>query len=146
MKKKKVLRSIVLALYWCGFGYVITSFILDNDTIIESIVLGGYCGSLVIYLIKCIFNRISYSKLYKKIKLLFYYLSESHKNRYYCLLKGDTEGAKEFEKIMKMSSNTILKVGPSVVRYKELTKKERKEVQEMFDKTKVLLTTTKPPV
>lgn len=146
MKLKKILRIVGVFLYWFILGNLILLCVLGKNTIIINIALVFYGINILVYIIKYIFERISDSKNVKNYKLIFYYLSQSHKQRYYWLLKGDIEGAKEFEDLMKMCSDTILKVGPSIASYKTITKKEQKEVLEMIDKARVLLTVTQPPV
>ena len=132
--------------YWGIFGYLIGLFFIGKNTIISNIAFGFYIANILIRISKYVFDRIADCKTVKNYKVIFYYLSQSHKARYYCLLKGDIEGAKEFEDLMKTCSDTILKVGPSIAGYKTITKKEQKEVKEILDKTKVLLTVTQPPV
>jgi len=146
MKLRKILRIVGKLAYWFIFGYLIGLCISEKNTTIVNIGLGICIGGFIIYIIKCVFDRISYGKTVKNFKGLFYYLSQSHKARYYCLLRGDTEGVKKFEEIMEMCSKSILQVGPSIAGYKEVTKEERKEVLEMIDKTKELMATIQPPV
>lgn len=146
MKLKKILRKVCVFFYWFLFGVLISFWITGTNTWLTNIALIGYGVNILIHIIKYIYERKESSRNYKKIKELFYYLRESHKARYYCLIRGNPEGAEKFEEIIKMSSDAILKVGTSIASYKELTQKERKEVQEIIDKTKVLLTTTQPPV
>ena len=146
MKLKKILRIVGVFLYWFILGHLISLCVLGKDTAIVNIVLIFYGIHILLHTIKYIFEIISDNKRVKKYKELFYYLSQSHKGRYYCLLKGDTEGAKEFDDLMETCSDTILKVGPSIAQYKTITNKERKEVQEILEKTKELLTVTQPPV
>ena len=146
MKLNKILRGIWRFLYWFILGYLISLCVLEKNTIITNIALVAYGINMLVHIVKYICERSESCKNYKNMKVLFYYLRESHKARYSCLIQGNTKGAQEFEEIIKMSSDAILQVGPSVASYKELTKKELKEVQEIVDKTKVLLTTIQPPV
>ena len=146
MKLKKILRIVGKLAYWFILGYLIGLCVSGKNTTIVNIGLGICIGGLIIYIIKCIFDRIAYSKTVENFKGLFDYMSRSHKARYFCLLKGDTEGAQKFEEVMDMCSNTILKVGPSIAGYKQVTKKEREEVLEIVNKTKELLTTIQSPV
>lgn len=146
MKLKKMLRIVWIFLYWFILGHLISLCVLGKNTIIVNIALIVYGINILVHIIKYIVEIVLDNKRVKKYKMLFYYLKQSHKARYSCLLQGDTKKAKEFEEVMKTCSDAILKVGPSIATYKTITKKERKEVQEIFNKTKVLLTTTKPPV
>ncbi len=146
MKLKKIFRIVGTFLYWFILGHLISLCVLGKNTTIVNIALIFYGINILVHIIKYIIEIILDNKRVKQYKLIFYYLSQSHKGRYHCLLKGDLEGAKEYEDIMKMCSDTILKVGPSIAGYKTITKKEQKEVKEILDKTKVLLTVTQPPV
>jgi len=120
--------------------------ILGVNSTVLNVLSWFYAITIVIYIVRYIYYRVSYGKTVKGFKGVYYYLKESHKARYYCLLRGDTKTAKEFEEIMDMCSETIFKVGPSIIGYKGITEKERKEVKEILEKSKVLLTTTQPPV
>lgn len=147
MKLKKILRTVLRTVYWFMFGYLVGArFIGGVDTFFVNAALVVGVIIILIYIIKYIYNRKSFSKRYKGLKLLFYYLTKSHKARYYCLIQGDTEKAEEYQEIMDECSNTILKYGPSIMSGKEATKKERKELQEIINETKVLITKIQPPV
>ena len=146
MKLKKILRVVLYIVYWVLFGYVLTTVILGKANWMLRAAFGFYIGNIILYIIKYAFDRIAYSKTVKNFKLLFHYLTQSHNHRYSCLLKGDLVAAKEFEELIKMCSDAILQVGPNIVQYKEITRKERKEVNEIIDKTKVLINTIQPPV
>ena len=146
MKLKKILRVVYRAIYWFSFGYILALRISGENTIIINIALVAGCLNIITNIIQYILKRISYGKFIKNFKKMFYYMSVSHKARYGCLLAGDINGAKEYEELISSSSDTILKIGSSVVENKDISPKEQKEIQEIIDKTKVLITQIQPPV
>ena len=146
MKLKGILRIVGRILYWVILGHLISLCISGNSTIIVKIVLGFYFASILFYIFNYISNRRLCARTIKGYKDVFDYFSRSHSARYYCYLKGDLEGAKAFEEIMNMCTDTIFKIGPNILKYKETTNKERQEIQKMMDKAKVLLNQIQPLV
>ena len=146
MKLKKSLRIVGRILYWFILGHLIALCISGKNTIIVKIVLGLYFASILFFIFNYISNRRLCERTIKGYKVVFDYFSKSHSARYYCYLNGNVEGAKAFEEVMDMCTDTIFKIGPNILRYKETTNRERKEVQEMMDKAKVLLEQIQPPV
>jgi len=146
MKLKKILRIVGTFIYWFILGYLISECVFGDNTVIVNVALIFYGINILVHITKLILEIVLDNKRFKKYKLLFYYLTQSHKARYSCLLQGDTKGAIEYEDLMKKCSDAILKVGPSMSKYKTLTKKDRKEIQKIFDETKVLITKIQPSV
>lgn len=146
MKSKKILRIAFWSLYLSGFlSYIILAF-LGKITLIGSITLGVYCGSITIYIILYIFESARYNKRLKMYKEVYECAKFSHGKRYQCYLNGNREEIKEWTDVFNDTVNSLMYAGDLLIKDKRASKKAQKEIQDIMDKSKLLITTIRPPV
>ena len=142
MKIKRFLRAFFAGVYWGWFIVLIILLFMGKTTVLGNIALILYGVNIFLD----IASIIRYNALLHKYRYLYKCLESFHKERYYLCFSGTKEEVNKYTKLVEECAGTILDVSIHLTQYSRATKKQIKEVQEIVDKTKALLTTLQPPV
>lgn len=146
MKKKKVFREvlsiIIEFIFNFGFGITLSRIVLgriDPVTIIcfcicligtfKDFIIIGICKLIIKYLENITYNN--YKKSFKSLKIV-------HIQRYRAYLSGETERIKKVSKDYEEFSIWIIKEGKKLLDESSLSKKKKRQIQEIIDKTREL--------
>ncbi|MGN1301840.1 MAG: hypothetical protein ACI4U9_04905 [Clostridia bacterium] len=142
MKVKKVLRKVWSVLYWIAVCDITLRFIMGKaDVMCIIAVCITYAGFLLNGILSLV-KIISTYKAHKVYKEGYDYLKAVHKARYKLYFSGDKEEIETYSKEIERYGNILISIGEDRMKDAKLSKKIRKEIQEIIDGTKKLMTTT----
>ena len=134
-------RKVVIGIFLCLYAMLTILFWQGKTNIFGNVVFSALTILIVLKLVK----KLKYNNTFKKFCECFNIMQSAHKTRYYCYFAGTEEEAEEWSEIFKNSSETILNVGPYLIRDKNASRKQKYMVQDMMERTKVLMSTIQPP-
>lgn len=146
MNRKEVLRKSVAAFLVIN---VLSGFILILQGEIAFFSLSGICVLLAVaiwgfVLIITIIAQIKFLKQYRIGKDYFDYLQEVHKKRYQAYFPYNKEKVDEYSADIEKFGNDFLVAGYVWLAKRPMTKRRRKELLGMMDKTRELMNNVAP--
>lgn len=145
MKVKKVLRKVLLVLYWIAVCYITLQFIMGETNVLCIIAV---CLTCLYFLMKFIAWLGRIYIIYNKhtvYKVEYEYLKALHKERYKFYFSEEKEKIEVYSKEIERYGKALIKIGEERLKEKKMNKKMCKEVQEIIDKIKILMQTIQPP-
>ena len=134
--EKKILRIILKVVYLALLGYILISIFTGKYTTLTYYALGAWIGATLAWIIWYAINKINYGKLLFKYKQVFRVLQDAHRERYKAYLNADEEAIKEYQDYVEISSIALLETGNVIKNDKWATEEQRKEVQEIMNKSR----------
>ena len=132
-------------LYWLVIGFLTVRWLLLGKIEILTIILLVIAYSYLI--LKCINRvlnlilRIRDYKLHKEYKHLFEQFKTMHKLRYKAYFSGNNEEIKMMSEVIESTGELLIKTGEERLKVGKVSKRNRRELVEMIDTTKKLMTT-----
>jgi len=142
MKIKRFLRAFFAGVYWGWFIVLIILLFMGKTTVLGNIALILYGVNIFLNIVRI----IRYNVLLGEYRYLYECLESFHKERYYLCFSGTKEEVDKYTKLVEECAGTILNVSIHLAKDSRATKKQAREIQEIVDKTKVLLETLQPPI
>ncbi len=145
MKVKKTSEKVLSTLYWLVFGFLTVRWLLlGKIDILTMILLAVAYFYIILKCVTCVLNLILKRedyKLNKECKQLFEQLKTMHKARYKAYFSGNDEEIENLSEGIESTGELLITIGEERLKDGKLSKRIRKELIEMIDTTKRLMTT-----
>lgn len=145
MKVKKTSEKVLSTLYWLVFGFLTVRWLLlGKIDILTMILLAVAYFYIILKCVTCVLNLILKRedyKLNKECKQLFEQLKTMHKARYKAYFSGNDEEIENLSEGIESMGELLITIGEERLKDGKVSKRIRKELIEMIDTTKRLMTT-----
>lgn len=145
MKVKKTSEKVLSTLYWLVFGFLTVRWLLlGKIDILTMILLAVAYFYIILKCVTCVLNLILKRedyKLNKECKQLFEQLKTMHKARYKAYFSGNDEEIENLSEGIESTGELLITIGEERLKDGKVSKRIRKELIEMIDTTKRLMTT-----
>lgn len=145
MKVKKTSEKVLSALYWLVIGFLTVRWLLlGKIDVLTMILLAVAYFYIILKCITCVLNLILKRedyKLHKECKQLFEQLKIMHKARYKAYFSGNDEEIETLSEGIESTGELLITIGEERLKDGKVSKRIRKELIEMIDTTKKLMTT-----
>lgn len=145
MKVKKTSEKGLSTLYWLVFGFLTVRWLLlGKIDILTMILLAVAYFYIILKCVTCVLNLILKRedyKLNKECKQLFEQLKIMHKARYKAYFSGNDEEIENLSEGIESTGELLITIGEERLKDGKVSKRIRKELIEMIDTTKRLMTT-----
>lgn len=145
MKVKKTSEKVLSTLYWLVIGFLTVRWLLlGKIDILTMILLAVAYFYIILKCVTCvlilILKREDY-KLHKECKQLFEQLKTMHKARCKAYFSGNDEEIENLSEGIESTGELLITIGEERLKDGKVSKRIRKELIEMIDTTKRLMTT-----
>lgn len=145
MKVKKTSEKVLSTLYWLVIGFLTVRWLLlGKIDILTMILLAVAYFYIILKCVTCVLNLILKRedyKLHKECKQLFEQLKTMHKARCKAYFSGNDEEIENLSEGIESTGELLITIGEERLKDGKVSKRIRKELIEMIDTTKRLMTT-----
>lgn len=145
MKVKKTSEKVLSTLYWLVIGFLTVRWLLlGKIDILTMILLAVAYFYIILKCVTCVLNLILKRedyKLQKECKQLFEQLKTMHKARCKAYFSGNDEEIENLSEGIESTGELLITIGEERLKDGKVSKRIRKELIEMIDTTKRLMTT-----
>lgn len=145
MKVKKTSEKVLSTLYWLVIGFLTVRWLLlGKIDILTMILLAVAYFYIILKCVTCVLNLILKRedyKLQKECKQLFEQLKTMHKARCKAYFSGNDEEIENLSEGIESTGELLITIGEERLKDGKVSKRIRKELIEMINTTKRLMTT-----
>lgn len=145
-KTKKFLSNLLVIVWLLSFTVNVVTLFLKENTVLDYVLLSINIALIIVWIRICVLIRKKFKPTFQAYKEVFECFKFCHKQRYFGYLNGkrDDDDIKGYSDEVEKYGKVLLDIGKVMVEDERVFKRERKEIQQIMNKTEKLMTTIFP--